>query len=237
MGVYMAKIVSSPWSIVRGSIAGTTYTANQYHAIIARQRVAPADPGSQPQNVVRASFSVAVSRWAQLTDAEREAWADYAGTCEFQGPAGNYYIPGREMFLRTFTTVFWLNTVAAAGLPTTYTAPTTPGFLGITALPTTAPTTGETGFRLNFGNANAEDVLLYAERSFAFLPTRLTYHGSYVASTLDTDAITAATAGEIPFYGLTEDRIYFTKARFISGQAPYRLSQLVKGRHVAIATP
>jgi hypothetical protein len=232
----MAKVLSPVWSIIRGSIAGTTYTANKYGSIIARQRVAPTNPGTNPQQIVRAAFTNALTKWRQQSDAVREAWNAYANTCTFEGPTGNYKIPGREMFVRTFTVVFWLNAELSEGLTLTYGAPTTPGLLSMVTLPVTAPASIATGYRINAGNNNGEDCILYAARSMAFNSTRNTYHGKFVNSTLDSVEIIDGAAGEIEYIGLVEDRVYFNRMRFISADPPYRLSQESTVRAVASTT-
>lgn len=61
-----------------GSIGGTTF-ARGPHGAYARARVTPVNPSSAFQQAVRTLMAAAASAWHSLSDAERAAWALYAG--------------------------------------------------------------------------------------------------------------------------------------------------------------
>ena len=86
---------------IRGSVGTQTYSRNA-GGLFVRERVTPADPGSDEQLACRASMSAVSAAWsATLSEAQREAWRSYAG----QHPRNNkwgapIYISGLAPFLR-----------------------------------------------------------------------------------------------------------------------------------------
>lgn len=233
----MAKMLSQVATVIRGSVGGITYTANQFQPIIQRSRVSPTNPSTQAQTAVRSAFSTAETAWEGLTDAQRGAWEDYADTLTFVGPCGSYSVPGRQVFLANITTALYLTNRGVLTGTVGYTAPTVSGWLGIDSLNTIAPGTGETGFQVTCQNLGDEDYFVYAFRSMAFNPSRTRYKGKIATASLQSTELTAPSSAALPFYGLTAARRYFAKVRAISSSAPYRLSEVFWLNAIAVATP
>jgi hypothetical protein len=74
----MAKILfGNIVADTRGSIGGVTYARNSSGAY-ARQKVSPVQPETPIQVATRAQFEDLSKQWPQLTNAQREAWRDFA---------------------------------------------------------------------------------------------------------------------------------------------------------------
>jgi len=105
----MAKIVSHIASSIRGSIAGITYLTTPSGAIIARQRVIPVNPNTSAQAKIRSALGGAAFQWTTLTDAQRKAWNDAAGTTSYLlGRAISTPGDGRALFVATGSFVKYL---------------------------------------------------------------------------------------------------------------------------------
>lgn len=232
----MARLLCPQISIIRGSVAGTTYTANTFHQIIARQRTAPVQPGTNFQNMIRSSFTAASSVWRGLEQTSRDAWNDYAKTLIYTGPLGPYQVPGRSVFIGTIAWGYYLFLRGEIAAPPEPDPPDEPGFLSILA-PIIEPPSSGIGFMLSFLNVNEKAVVLAVQLSFAFNPTRMFFKGPWRPATLETLEIEPETSGIVEYKALTEDRAYFLTARFISKLEPHRISPEVISRGIAVPKP
>ena len=232
----MARMRGIHADVMRGSIAGNTFTANQFHQIIVRQRTSPVNPNTNRQSQIRSAMSAASVTWLSLTDAVRADWNNYAQSLFYPNPLGPIQVPGRQVFLSNIGTAKYLLDRGELAGPIATTPPVIPGFLGIgdvTYGPLAAP---GTGFELDIASPNAENTLGFAFRSFSFNPTRYRYKGPWLTETLDSVSITGPTDGVINFTGLSDSMIYFCAVRLISAVAPFRLSPLIYIRCVADIT-
>lgn len=228
------KFLSQVYTVARGSVGGITYTANQFQALIARARVSPVNPNTVRQTMIRSAFSGAEQLWQNLTDTVRQGWEDYADTLIFSGPTGTYTVPGRQVFVGNIATALYLNAVLGVPALIVTNAPTIPGFLDLENVQTSAPLgPAVTGIGLTADQNGAEDVVIYAARSFAFNPSRNRFKGPMLSHTLDSVTIAAPGTGILDFVGLTVDAIYFTNPRGLTAQAPFRQSAPFFLRHVA----
>lgn len=194
----MAIIVSHVASIIRGSIAGITYTANQYHPIIGRQRVAPAKFPTPNQTAFRGAFEQAALAWAMLSAANREAWNNYAQTVEYSKATGTYYTTGRNVFLGARSLINYFNIRDAAGLGLVDDAPTDPGryaIAGIVVNDAGGPNPG-TGFSLTINNFGSKPLHYGINLSIPFNPTRYAFKGPYDSS-IALDGQIAASASTV----------------------------------------
>lgn len=220
----MAKIISPVWSKIRGSIAGTTYTANQFAAIVARQRVTPVNPGSQAQVAVRAAFATAVTRWNALSDENRELWDAYAQTLTYPGIGGSVTMPGRQVFISNLVKALYLQARGIILVNPADTAPSTAGFLSMQNLEVDVPSAPGTGFSIGGYFANGEDSYFVAQRSFKQSPGREYFSGPFFVSTLQGEEVTDPQSVIIDFTGLDDGGIYFVQCSLISKAAPFRIS-------------
>lgn len=76
----MARIVYSALiESIRGSIGGTTFQKNAYGYTI-KKKPNMINPNSQPQQLQKTFFALAVRAWGQLTNAQRADWDTWATT-------------------------------------------------------------------------------------------------------------------------------------------------------------
>ena len=74
----MAKFTPGPTvAAVSGSIGGTVYSRNKGGAYI-RNRAIPTNPNTLPQQNRRADLAALSQAWADLTDAQRASWLNWA---------------------------------------------------------------------------------------------------------------------------------------------------------------
>jgi hypothetical protein len=232
----MARLLSHIASIMRGSVGGITYSANQFHQIIARQRTAPVNPNTNYQAMIRADFSAASQLYNALSAADKVLWREYAETCIYSGPLGNYTIPGRQMALAVAGTCQYLTDRGVTLTAPVEDPPLVPGWLGIGDLTIEAPGAGLTGFNISIYNPNDEAVIFFAFCSFAFSPSRMRYKGPFISERLENVSINAGATDTISFTGLIEDMAYFASVRGINVASPHRLTQLQIVRAIAETT-
>lgn len=235
----MAKMLSHLMSVMRGSVGGITYSANQFAQIIAKTRTSPVNPNTNRQTQIRTAFADAGVLWEQQGDVVRQGWDDYARTCHYEGPLGSYTVPGRQMFIACIGTASYLKNDRGLTLGAISTdPPIIPGWLSIHNPGVTVPIPGETGYAITGGNNNVESIIAYAFRSFAYPASRYRNKGPFLTETLD-EAGPLAPPGSftIPFYGLSPLLVYFNVLRFISSEPPFRISEAVYLRAIATTTP
>lgn len=230
----MAKFLSQVYTAIRGSVGGVCYTANKYANLMARSRVTPTQPNTTSQTRLRAAFSEASYNWKNTTDEIRAGWDQYAQSCPYSGPLGNYYVDGRTLFMGIYTLAAYLNGLFS--LPTTpgTTVPVASGWLSMSFGEVTVPTSG-IGFKIPIINLNDEDIVLESVRSRPNSPTRLTWHGPYVTSTLNAEVIVGEGNGDVEYTDLSLGKVYFVRVRMICDDAPLRISQEYVIRAVAVA--
>jgi hypothetical protein len=85
-----------------GSIGGTTFARNRYGAY-ARNRTVPTNPSSAAQNKIRGCAANLKAAWINdLTQSERNAWADYAANVSMVNRLGETInLSGYNQFCRT----------------------------------------------------------------------------------------------------------------------------------------
>lgn len=76
----MARIIYSALiESIRGSIGGTTFQKNAYGYTI-KKKPNMCKPNTQPQQLQKTFFALAVRAWGQLTNAQRTDWDTWAST-------------------------------------------------------------------------------------------------------------------------------------------------------------
>lgn len=234
----MARCLSHVWSIARGSVAGITYTANQWHQIIMRARTSPVQPNTNNQSTMRAAFAACSALWLGLSSAIRSDWNIYSQTCVFSGPLGSYSVPGRQMF----TAVISLgNYIVQKGLLVGMTigtsAPVIPGFYNVGSVSEGISLVPQTGICVDVNNQGGETIAVFAQRSGPFNATRLRYKGPWDTSTDQCISLATATVGKVLFAGLTVGKVYFVRVKCMTKAAPHRMSTEYMLRCTAILTP
>lgn len=233
----MAKVLSPVWSMIRGSIAGTCYTANQYASIIAKQRVAPATLPSVPQTLLRSSFSAAAQDWGLLTLLQRQAWDNYALTVPFVGPMGTYTVSGRSLFLGTRAFARYLNARYGSAIAFEDDPPPISGRYAVDSIEVGLPEALHTGFRLTLNNYSTEKITYQLDIAGPFAPTRMKWSGGYDNAKSSSGSVAAATSQIIYVSDLVADMAYFWRLRAITTDGVYQqnaLTQVWTGRAIAL---
>lgn len=236
----MAAILSPVWSIIRRSIAGTTYTANTYHAIVARQRVAPVQPNTLYQTLIRSSMSQAASNWKTASQAERDMWYAYSLTVTYQGPLGPYAPGARQLFMAQFALRAYLQKRGLSVIEPRNYAPVTPGRLPGTVSVGEYVAPPGTGIVVGIDSPGPEGTTWHSNISIAHDATRNFWKGPYIVRDAQTASVDVPSAVVIPFTGLIAGRIYFTRTIGVTNPdglatppVGCRVSQVHFLRHVA----
>jgi len=221
----MARALSQVFSQIRGSTGGVTYLANQWHQIVTRARTSPVDPSTTNQNKVRQAFSGAAVDWLAQTPGNRELWDEYAQSLTYPNPLGNQTMPGRLVFMSNIGFMRYIYS-RGFGLTTILKdAPTEPGFLSLDPLIIAGPGAPGTGVSVSVGNPNSEDISCFVWRSRPFAPTRNSYKGPWISSTMGQMDIPAASTGVYDFSVGTDDQAVFVYGRAIVDDGSKRVSQ------------
>lgn len=220
----MARIISPVWSQIRGSIAGTTYLSNQFHQIVARQRTNPVQPNTNYQTAIRTALNAASVLWQGLTDDQRADWENYSATCQWPGPLGSYTIPGRQMFIAVHSMRLYLIARGIVFTGSVLTAPLVAGFLGIDSVAASSgPSVPGTGIKITAGNPNVSTIVVWANRSIAWNPSRLRFKGPWDVRWIDNIDVPTLTTGVIDFLSLSLGMRYFAIVRAISKTGPFKI--------------
>lgn len=232
----MARMLGIHASLIRGSIGGNTFTANQYHQIIIRQRTAPVNPDTQNQGFIRNGFVAASSVWNTLLDPARQAWNDWASNIVFQGPAGSYTVTGRLLFMGAYATGRYMLD-RGASLTQVITAPTVNYLLKLGAIKTQAPPSGFTGVSVGITNEDVEDCTVMVQRSAPYPLTRERYKGPFVSdSAIFADVPSGSSVG-LDFDNLVAGRRYFFKVSAVTNSTACRTTRPKITSGIAIEEP
>jgi len=233
----MAKFLSQVYTVIRGSVGGITYTANQFQPLIARARVSPVNPNTSYQTMIRSAFAGAAQMWRFVTNLVRQGWDDYAKTCVYEGPLGTYTIPGRQMFIGCIGNALYQMARGNIAGPIAGTAPVLPGFFDVSQVADAAYVGPGTGIAFTMTSMTAEPWVAYGSRSFAFDPTRYRFKGPFLSWSLDSVTSPGAASIIIEFDFLNPGSIYFSNPRAITAGDPFRMSPPYYLRHTAVTVP
>lgn len=240
------RFLSQVYTIARGSVGGITYTANQWHQLVARARTSPVQPNTPFQTGIRSAFDAAEDDWRALTQAQRDDWTFYALTCVFTGPLGTYTVPGRQLFIGTLA---WIKYAKGRNpglsIVETDTPPVIAGFFNPGSVLVSTYGGGSQGIALDVGNPGAEPAIAAIDISIAFNPSRNRYKGPWISSA---KSIQVAVAGANTHFDLnrpagTLNQIVFTRTRLVTAVTspadpiPHRESAVFYLRHLVEAGP
>ena len=200
----MAIFVSTLFSSIRGSVAGTTYLTTPSGQIIGRQKTNPVNPQSGLQTARRAAFAENVAAWETLTSTKRVKWQDYADSLG----AGQ---TGRQVFLANLAIAQWADDIAPSDIAVVFDPPTDMGVLPISNVEAGDYSAIGTGIAIKATNPNLYDVLFIAQRSRQFSSARNTFQGPFDPLTNDSDLVTTENIADIVFEELVEGGIYFIR--------------------------
>ncbi len=221
----MARMRGIHADVIRGSIGGNTFFANQFHQILIRQRTSPIDPSSTRQGQVRQAFGSGSILYAALTETQQDSWDDYAEPLRFPNPLGPISVPGRQVAVGNLGLREYLETLGETFTASVDTAPVLSGFLTMSPLNITEPVAPGTGIGVSIGNPNAEDINVVIELSSLFGPTRKRFKGPFRSSTLQVLKVDSETTGAADILFGTVGQIVFVRFRAISETGPVRTSR------------
>lgn len=232
----MAKILSSPWSIIRGSIGGTTYFSGPHNAILARQRTSPVNPRTLYQQIIRGAMAAAQSIWQAGSAAERTAWNTYAQTVVYSGPLGNYTPSGIQMFHAALVLGKYMSQRFAAIITLNITAPVVSGLMLQSGIVVDVPSVAGTGFNMKIDNSDTEGAIALIRISPAYKQSRNFYKGPYDPAKEQILTVAAGTTTPVDILGLVEGMAYFVSSRLIGQGELHRISGIVTTKAIAAVT-
>jgi len=233
----MAKFLSQVYTSIRGKVGGIVYTKNSFAGLVARAFTSPTNPKTEGQELIRTSFAEASATWEALSQADRDLWEAYAATLDYQGPHGSYKLPGRQVFMGTYSLAKFIDNVGGSSISVGDDPPVIAGFENIGAvIPGTYTTVSSTGVAVDIGNPNAYDLVAIVQRSVAFNPTKNSYDGPYVFEYTECHDITASSTTTVLIetdVG-TAGQAIFLKVRLITEAAPHRITNDFNIRTIAV---
>lgn len=231
------RMLSPLGSIMRGSVAGLTFTANQFHQIIVRQKTSPVNPKTTEQEQMRVAFSASSVAWKILSEAAQDDWNDYARTVSYPGPLGSYTVTGRNIFMSNLSMIYYINARALDVLAVSLVAPTVPGVPSWHDVSTGAPTIAGDGFSVHLENLQSEDMNYFITISPPQSPSRMRYKGPWKTSSAVSDTVASLGAADVDFLLLQVGAAYFVRIKGITVDAPHQSSFEIILRHIAENTP
>jgi len=220
----MAKIISPVWSIIRGSIAGTTYLSGPSGQIIARQRTAPSNPQTHPQGDIRSIMQTAAALWKEvLTSADRSDWADWAKTVVYSGPTGSYSPTGQNMFIGCYALARYCEGQGYGSVAAGTDPPTIAGLLDTGGYFLKDRVSAGTGFQLDVVNYAAEAVTIFIQKSNAWEASKNYFTGPWVHSRNEGQDVAASTSASLDIDVPEDGKKYFVRVRAVAQEAPNRI--------------
>ncbi len=229
----MAKALSQVYTIIRGSVGGVTYLANQFHQIVVRARTAPVQPGTTPQGQMRSAFSAAEAQWRLASAIQQSAWRFYAQSVQYPGPLGNYTITGRLRFLGTLALASYLNSRFAKTITVSPVPPTRSGWFLISNYSLEVIGAVGTGFALQLTNDEEDDAVVLINVSPPQNNTRNFWKGPWDDNLTQAVDVAASSSLTHDIDGLVDGATYFVKIRVIGDNVNHRFSTTLIEKRIA----
>lgn len=221
----MAKILSHVWSSASGSIGGITYFNGPHHAIIARARVAPVQPGSTNQSLMRSAFAGGNAAWENMTQTQQSDWDTYAQSVVFQGKQGNYTVTGRSLFMAGWSLQSYMLLRLLVAPTQVVTPPVQTGFLLPSNINLAAPAAPGIGYSLNITADPFDDTLVFIQTSGPKEKERNFWKGPWEGRHDNAFIVPANTSSFLDVVGLSLAKKYFVRVKCVADDAPSRISQ------------
>jgi hypothetical protein len=234
----MAKFLSQVYTSIRGRVGGIVYTKNQFAGLIARAFTAPTNPGTDLQELIRSCMSEASQKWTDLLQSERDLWNAYAATLVYEGPHGEYKLPGRQVFISNLSLAFYLDTLGGSSIAVDVDPPLLAGFENIGTVESAVyDTVSSEGVAISVGNPNAYDLVVLLQRSIGFNQTKNVYNGPWLPGSTMADDLTASASTKFQFETGTgtAGQVFFLRVRAITATHPHRITNDFTVRCIAVA--
>ena len=231
----MALFKSSVLAQVSGSLGGLTFSRNRGGLYLRTRRI-PVNPGTEDQQTVRGYFANLASAWANLTAAQRTAWATYAANVPVTNRMGDQInLTGQQMFIRNNAARMRLGLSAVASGPTDFSSATL-------TLPTTGVNAADSGLTVQFTEADAwvgeDDAALGVYISTDKSPATEYHKGPYLlAGAILGDSVTPPTTPDTsltsPYVHADGNSVFL---RYIVVMADGRISPVMREGPVTVVT-
>jgi len=236
----MSKVRKADTVTERGSICGTTYLANPACSIITRSRVAPRQQRTAAQGRSRSAFSVGVSRWITLTEAQRRAWQAYGSSVIHQTPTGSRVLGGRGAYVAQIAYSQYINTHPNfSGTPIVLSdeSPIDPGLPWLMQVGYVPLSSAGVGFELQSQWFYPRPMIYSAVRSRGYFGSRNYPANSFLEHTAIFGTVPGTSSLSLPFTGLVEGQVYFCRLRMMGTNSDdRRLTDPVIVRCIATLT-
>lgn len=233
----MAKAQSHILTSPRGSVGGLTYSANQFAQIVLRTRTSPVQPNTNAQTLIRQAMNAASMAWKGLTDLQRTAWENYALTVQYSGPHGTYNLPGRQIFISTYSLAYYLNSIGATPISVSDLPPTIPGKFSVgEILAEPGPNPG-IGFGISILGNDTEVGMALIDVSPPQNLTRMRYKGPWDPSKTTFLNLPIGVSTIKTFDNLVTDRAYFVRIRVVTSVTPHRITSVTYLRVISDTLP
>lgn len=231
----MAHMLGIHASVIRGSIGGNTFLANQFHPIIVRARVAPVDPSTTAQAQIRAGMGTGSVVWDSLISTAQDAWDAWAESIVFTGPTGSYTVPGRQLFVAARAFQEYLEDLGQT-ITKVVTAPVVNSLVKLGNPKTAAPSVTGTGVNVQIKNNDSDKVTVMIQRSIPFTLSRKRFKGPFLSSSVEFLELNSGVTDDVDFLGLEAGKAYFFKVSAVTNDTAPRFSKKLYVRGVASVT-
>lgn len=233
----MAKFLSQVYTSIRGKVGGLVYTKNQFAGLIVRAFTAPTNPQTDMQTLIRSAFADASAGWEGMSQADRDAWDDYAATLEYSGPHGTYKLPGRQVFISNFGLARFIDEIGGATMSVGDSPPLVAGFENIGPVqPALYTPVSSTGVSVSVGNPNAYALAALVQRSIAYNLTKNTFDGPWLSDDNKGEdiALSATTTIDLDTSLGTAGQVIFVRVRCVTADEPHRITSEYIVRCIAV---
>lgn len=207
----MAKLISTIFSSMRGSIAGTTFLTTPAGQIIGRQRTKPVQTPTTYRTYIKDALIEMVAVWNSLNASERQKWNDWAAA----NPPGS----GRHQFLAAQAFQRFGDLLSPTGWTAIIDHFIAPEFNGhpsftLQAIPYLGA--GNTGITVSVKNTAGKSCHYLLEISPGLSPARNYWKGPWLPAYTLGDVIAGGATAPTDFDGLTAGLKYFVRVRALS---------------------
>jgi hypothetical protein len=185
------KYLSALLTDARASIGGATASKNRSGNYF-RARIAPVQPRTPNQQLVRATLSTLAAQWRSLTQDQIAGWNALAATIVRKDTLGNSYSPtGEDLYVGNNVALTLAGQSTVSDPPTT--APTFPGPLNLTA----TATAGTPSFAVLSGLGAAPTGYLLNIRATKQLSAGISFVGNSLFRNIEAAAASAFASANI----------------------------------------
>jgi len=234
----MAVGESTLFSRIRGHAGDFVFCQNWNDAVSIRSyNPTPDYPDTIYQQYMKTALAYASTAWESLTDAQRQAWDNYARTIKTRKPFASTKLTGRLAFCANFSLLKYLD-LRYSLYPTPSTdAPEDGGYAHSPLTDAFLPSvTGTPRIGIHWENYNPYNLRVYYTVSGAYNLARNKLDGPFLANTAGNKNLVADTTYNETFTldGSYTGKCCFVKHDFITNASPHRRALTLITRHIVV---